>query len=65
MVTFYRIGMCIYMCACICIISYLQFHIVKDWELYQQLIDHLYKRHIKTDSELHPVLMSEPTVSVT
>ena len=58
MVTLCRICMCIY-------ISYLQFHIVKDWELYQQLIDHLYKRHIKTDSELHPVLMSEPTVSVT
>ncbi|XP_003386197.1 PREDICTED: actin-like protein 6A [Amphimedon queenslandica] len=35
--------------------------IIKDWELYQQLINHLYTKHIKTDSDLHPVLMTEPT----
>ena len=37
--------------------------LVNDWELYQKLLDHLYKKHIKAASELHPVLMSEPSVS--
>ncbi len=37
--------------------------VVEDWDLYQRLLDHLFKRHVKTTPDLHPVLMSEPTVS--
>ena len=35
---------------------------VEDWDLYQRLIDHLYRRHLKTTPTEHPVLMSEPPV---
>ncbi len=38
---------------------------VEDWDLYQQLLNHLYKRHIMMESDNHPVLMSEPTVPTT
>ena len=28
-------------------------------------MDHLLARHVKTESEYHPILMSEPPVSIT
>lgn len=34
--------------------------LIEDWDLYQHLLDHLFSRHVKTNPELHPVLMSEP-----
>jgi actin-related protein len=37
---------------------------VEDWDLYQRLIDHLYRRHLKTTPTEHPVLMSEPPWNV-
>ena len=33
---------------------------IDDWDLIEVLIKHLYKNNIRSDSELHPVLMSEP-----
>jgi len=38
--------------------------IVEDWELFEKFMDHFYARHIKSESELHPLLMSEPAVSL-
>jgi actin-related protein len=38
--------------------------LVEDWDLYQRLIDHLYRRHLKTTPTEHPVLMSEPPWNV-
>jgi len=38
---------------------------VEDWDLFEKFLDHFYARHIKSESELHPVLMSEPAVSLT
>jgi len=37
---------------------------VEDWDLFEKFLDHFYARHIKSESELHPVLMSEPAVSI-
>jgi len=37
---------------------------VEDWDLFEKFLDHFYARHIKSESELHPVLMSEPAVSM-
>ena len=45
---------------CVCV-----YDAVEDWDLYQRLIDHLYRRHLKTTPTEHPVLMSEPPVSRT
>ena len=36
--------------------------LIDNWDLFEQLLDHSYKRHIRSDSELHPVLMSEAPV---
>ena len=36
---------------------------VEDWDLFEKMMDHLYERHIKSESELHPVLFSEASVS--
>ena len=47
---------------CVCISVYVSLS-VEDWDLYQRLIDHLYRRHLKTTPTEHPVLMSEPPVS--
>lgn len=38
--------------------------VVNDWNLYEKLLDHLLARHVKTEAEYHPILMSEPPVSV-
>lgn len=36
---------------------------VEDWDSFQAILDHTYKMHIKSESALHPVLMSEAPVS--
>ncbi|XP_030849315.1 actin-like protein 6B [Strongylocentrotus purpuratus] len=33
---------------------------VEDWDMFQSVLDHAYKKYIKSDPSLHPVLMSEP-----
>jgi len=38
---------------------------VEDWDLFEKFLDHFYARHVKSESELHPLLMSEPAVSFT
>ena len=36
---------------------------VENWDLFERLVDHTYSKHIRSESNLHPVLMSEPAVS--
>ncbi|XP_065051410.1 actin-like protein 6B [Rhopilema esculentum] len=33
--------------------------LIENWDLFEKLVDHSYKRHIRSDPELHPVLISE------
>ncbi|XP_065197504.1 actin-like protein 6B [Sycon ciliatum] len=33
--------------------------LIEDFDLYEQILDHLYNKHLRSKSELHPVLMSE------
>eukprot|EP00794_Sanderia_malayensis_P016704 gene16704-18398_t len=33
--------------------------LVEDWDLFEQLLTHSYEKHIRSNSELHPVLMTE------
>ena len=35
---------------------------VSDWDLYEKLLDHVLAKHVKTESEYHPFLMSESPV---
>ena len=37
---------------------------VENWEIFEQMLDYTYNRHIKSESHLHPVMMSEPSVSI-
>lgn len=37
---------------------------IEDWDLYETMLDYTYKRHIRSQSDLHPVLMSEPAWNV-
>uniref|UniRef100_S4RN62 Actin-like 6A n=1 Tax=Petromyzon marinus TaxID=7757 RepID=S4RN62_PETMA len=32
---------------------------IEDWDCFQAILDHTYKRNIKSEPDLHPVLMSE------
>lgn len=32
---------------------------VEDWDLFEKLLDHSYKNHIRSQSDIHPVLMTE------
>uniref|UniRef100_A0A8C4QCP4 Actin-like 6A n=1 Tax=Eptatretus burgeri TaxID=7764 RepID=A0A8C4QCP4_EPTBU len=32
---------------------------IEDWDCFQGILDHTYRKHIKSDAHLHPVLMSE------
>ena len=36
--------------------------VVADWDLFEKVMDHTYSKYIKSDPDLHPVLMSEPAV---
>lgn len=31
--------------------------------MFEKMLDHIYGRHVRTESSLHPVLMSEASVS--
>ena len=44
--------------------SFLQDGMIDDWDLFEQLLDHIYKSHIRSDSQLQPVLMSEASWNV-
>ncbi|KAJ8032262.1 Actin-like protein 6A [Holothuria leucospilota] len=37
---------------------------IEDWDMFESTLNHIYKRHIQSDSSLHPVLMSEPPWNV-
>ena len=37
---------------------------VENWDVYEQMLDYTYKRYIQSESQEHPVLMSEPAVSL-
>lgn len=36
---------------------------VSDWDLFEKLLDNVLAKHVKTESEYHPVLMSEPPIN--
>lgn len=37
--------------------------LVEDWECFRAILDHTYSKHVKSEPNLHPVLMSEAPVS--
>ncbi|XP_070565037.1 actin-like protein 6B [Ptychodera flava] len=37
---------------------------IENWDMLQALLDHTYGKHIRSESHLHPVLMSEPPWNV-
>ena len=37
---------------------------VEDWDIFEKVMDYTYNRRIKSESCLHPLLMSEPAVSM-
>ncbi|KAG9508543.1 Actin-like protein 6A, partial [Fragariocoptes setiger] len=39
--------------------SFLQDGMIDDWDLFEQMLDHIFKNQIRSESEQHPVLMSE------
>lgn len=43
--------------------TYLKDGMVEDWDLFEKMLDHVYNKHIKSESSFHPVLMSEASVS--
>ncbi|XP_065654026.1 actin-like protein 6A isoform X2 [Hydra vulgaris] len=41
------------------IVNPLKDGMIEDWDLFEHLLNHIYKEHIRDDSSAHPVLMSE------
>ncbi|OQR69271.1 actin protein 6B [Tropilaelaps mercedesae] len=39
--------------------SFLKDGLVEDWDLFEKMLDYIYDKHIRSESQLHPVLMSE------
>lgn len=37
---------------------------VENWDMFEQVIDHTYKRYVQSESQEHPVMMSEASVSI-
>ncbi|KAL5006339.1 hypothetical protein ScPMuIL_015145 [Solemya velum] len=40
--------------------SFLKDGMIEDWDVYEKMIDYVYSRHVRSESNLHPVMMSEP-----
>lgn len=40
--------------------SFLKDGMIENWDTYEKILDNVYARHIKSESHLHPVMMSEP-----
>uniref|UniRef100_A0A1E1XFB4 Putative actin-like protein 6a n=1 Tax=Amblyomma aureolatum TaxID=187763 RepID=A0A1E1XFB4_9ACAR len=39
--------------------TFLKDGMVEDWDLFEKVLDYTYSRHVKSEPQLHPVLMSE------
>ncbi|KAG8180479.1 hypothetical protein JTE90_026641 [Oedothorax gibbosus] len=39
--------------------SFLKDGMIEDWDIFEQVLDYIYSKHIKSEPHLHPVLMSE------
>ena len=37
---------------------------VEDWDSFEKVMDYTYEKHMKSEAQYHPVLMSEPAVRV-
>ncbi|XP_028399800.1 actin-like protein 6A [Dendronephthya gigantea] len=46
------------------VVSPLKDVMIEDWDMFENLLEHVYKRHIRSDPSLHPVLMSEASWNV-
>lgn len=42
--------------------TFLKDCMIEDWDLFENFLNYIYKRSLSSDSELHPVLMSEAPV---
>lgn len=38
--------------------------VVEDWDVFEKMLDYVYGHYVKSDPDLHPVLMSEASVSI-
>lgn len=38
--------------------------LVEDWNLYEKVLDYTLGKHLKCDASKHPILMTEPVVSI-
>ncbi|KAK6184521.1 hypothetical protein SNE40_001833 [Patella caerulea] len=41
-------------------VSFLKDGMVDNWDVFEKVMDYTYERHIKSDADHHPVMMSEP-----
>lgn len=39
--------------------SFLNDGMIEDWDLFDKMLEHIYDKHVHSDSQLHPVLVSE------
>lgn len=39
--------------------SFLNDGMIEDWDLFDKMLEHIYDKHVHSDSQLHPVLISE------
>lgn len=44
------------------IVNYLKDGMIEDWDVFEKILDYTYAKCIKSESEFHPVLMSEAPV---
>nr|CAB3219850.1 actin-like protein 6B [Phallusia mammillata] len=42
------------------VVNCLEDGMIKDWDTFEALLNHTYKNYIRSDSDLHPVLVTEP-----
>lgn len=39
--------------------TFLKDGMIEDWDMFEKVLDHIYGKHVRSESHLHPVLMSE------
>ena len=44
------------------VVGYLKDSMIEDWDVFEKVLDYTYNKCIKSESEFHPILMSEAPV---
>ena len=56
-------NLCYFFCLGMEVETYLRDGMIEKWDLFERMLDYTYDKYVMSDSQYHPVLFSEASVS--